>query len=240
MKSIKTLLAASIAASVLSAPVMAEESGVEVSASASIASAYLWRGQDLGDGSPAVSGDLVASMGGLYGGIWGSSGDDASGNEYDLFVGYGMDFGDVSVDLSVWNYLYPDGGEQNGTFGDLSEVILSVGYGPVAVTYYDNVAGASDYSYLTVGAEFGKFSATVGMTDSDKALADSDGNAITDLSTGAVVASTGVDYVHFDISYAYNDNLSFTFSQVIDDDADDTSIETDNDLNFVISYSIPL
>lgn len=215
MKTIKTLLASAIAASVLSAPVMAD-SGIEVAASVSLASAYLWRGQDLGDGSPAVSGDLVASMGGAYGGIWGSSGDDASGNEYDLFAGYGMEMGGVSVDLSVWNYLYPDLGESQGTFGDLSEIILSVGFGPVSVTYYDNIAGATGYTYLTVGAGFGAFSATYGTTSND----DSD-----------------ADYSHVDLGYAYNDNLSFTLSQVVDQDDYEG---VDDDLNFVVSYSIPL
>lgn len=216
MKTMKTLLAAAVAASVLSVPAMAEESGVDVAASVSIASAYLWRGQDLGNGSPAVSGDLVASKAGVYGGIWGSSGDDASGNEYDLFVGYGVEVEGFSIDLSVWNYVYPDLGAASDTFGDLSEVILSVGYGPVAVTYYDNIAGANGYSYLTVGAEFGAFSATIGATSND----DSDD-----------------DYTHLDLGYAYNDNLSFTLSQVVDQDNNEG---VDDDLNFVISYSVPL
>ncbi|WP_101758494.1 TorF family putative porin [Oceanicoccus sp. KOV_DT_Chl] len=214
MKTIKTLLATAVAASTFAAPaVMAE---VEVAASVAVASSYLWRGQDLGDGSPAVSGDLVASMGGLYGGIWGSSGDDTAGNEYDLFVGYGAEFGEVSVDLSVWNYVYPDGGVRDDNFGDLSEAILSVGFGPVSVTYYDNIAGGSGYTYLTVGAEFGAFSFTVGQTDNE----DSDD-----------------DYTHFDIGYAYNDNVSFTFSQVVDED---DAGNVDDDLNFVVSYSLPI
>jgi len=213
MNTMKSLLATAIAASALSVPAMAD---VEVAASVGIASAYLWRGQDLGNGSPAVSGDIVASSGGAYGGIWGSSGDDSLGNEYDLFAGYGTELGDVSVDISVWNYLYPDSGESQGTFGDLSEVILSVGFGPVAVTYYDNVAGATGYSYLTVGAEFGAFSATYGTTSND----DSDD-----------------DYAHLDLGYSYNDNLSFTLSQVVDQD-DNQGV--DDDLNFVVSYSIPL
>lgn len=217
----KKLLATSViaASAFMTAPAMAE---VEVAASASIASAYLWRGQDLGNGSPAVSGDLVVSAAGAYGGIWGSSGDDTLGNEYDLFVGYGAEFGDVSVDISVWNYIYPDMGNgsdfgaSSDTFGDLSEVILSVGFGPVSVTYYDNIAGANGYEYLTIGAGFGAFSALVGTTSNED---DND------------------DYTHVDIGYAYNDNLSFTLSQVVDQDDNEG---VDDDLNFVISYSIPL
>ncbi len=213
MKTIKTILASAVAATAFSVPVMAE---IEVAGSVGVASAYLWRGQDLGDGSPAVFGDVVASMGGAYGGIWGSSGDDASGNEYDLFAGYGMEMGDISVDLSVWNYMYPDLGESQGTFADLSEIILAVGFGPVSVTYYDNIAGDNGYTYLTVGAEFGAFSATYGTTSND----DSDN-----------------DYSHVDLGYSYNDNLSFTLSQVVDQDDYEG---VDDDLNFVVSYSIPL
>jgi uncharacterized protein (TIGR02001 family) len=218
MKSMKTLLGASVAAAVLSTTAMAEEtaSGVDVSASVSIASAYFWRGQDLGNGSPAVSGDLVASAAGAYGGIWGSSGDDASGNEFDLFAGYGAEIEGVSLDLSVWTYVYPDGGASNDTFADLSEVILSVGYGPVSVTYYDNIAGASGYTYLTVGAGYEEFSATYGMTSNN---------------------NSDDDYGHLDLGYAYNDNLSFTLSKVIDQDVNQG---VDNDLNFVVSYSVPI
>ena len=50
---------------------------VEVSASAGVASAYLWRGVNLGNGAAAVFGDITASMGGAYATVWGSSGDSA-------------------------------------------------------------------------------------------------------------------------------------------------------------------
>jgi len=52
---------------------------VDVAASAAVSSMYLWRGQDLGNGSPAVSGDIVASTAGAYAGIWGRGGDSATG-----------------------------------------------------------------------------------------------------------------------------------------------------------------
>ncbi len=214
MKTLKTLLATAVAATTFAAPAAMAE--VDVAASVSVASAYLWRGQDLGDGSPAVSGDIVLSTAGFYGGIWGSSGDDALGNEYDLFAGYGTEVGGVSIDLSVWNYVYPDLGMRNDTFGDLSEVILSVGFGPVAVTYYDNIAGAQGYEYLTVGAEMGAFSVTLGTTSNND---DDD------------------DYTHLDLGYAFNDNVSFTLSQVIDEDENGN---VDDDLNFVVSYSLPI
>ena len=169
-----------------------------------------------------VSGDVVLSTAGLYGGIWVSSGDTAAGTETDFFAGYGAEFGGVSVDLSVWNYLYTSSspnyfggaafGDNGDTWGDLSEVILTVGFGPVSVSYYDNVAGGSGYEYYTVSAEAGQFSATVGMHDT----VDDD------------------DPVHLTISYAYNENFTLTVSQFVADED-----QVDDDPQFVVSYSLP-
>jgi uncharacterized protein (TIGR02001 family) len=196
----------------------AQADGFDVSASAAVSNMYLWRGQDLGNGSPAVSGDITASLGGLYAGVWGSSGDDAMGTEYDLYAGYGLDLGGFSIDASVWNYIYPDSPEGNlDTVGELSEVILTMGFGPVSVSYYDNIAGSTGYEYYTASIEMGQFSTTVGYSDPEE-----DG-----------------DYTHVNLSYAYNDNLSFTLSKVVDQDEDEAD-GVDEDTNFVVSYSLPL
>lgn len=215
MKLTKKVLSNSVAAVVLATAGLAvsttASAAPEVSASAAVASTYLWRGYDLGSGTPAVSGDLSVSMGGAYAGIWGSSGDTAVGSEYDLYAGYGMEIGGLTIDLSVWNYNYPTGPSEIDT-ADLSEVILSLGYGPFSFAYYDNVAGGSGYEYYTLGASFGQFAVNVGKHD----------NVV------------GDDPVHVDLSYAYNDNLSFTVSQFVADESDD------DDLKFVVSYSIPI
>ncbi|MBU0539449.1 MAG: TorF family putative porin [Gammaproteobacteria bacterium] len=226
MKTMKTLIAASVAAA--SMTMIAAPASAEVSASVSVASMYLWRGFDLSNGSPAVSGDLTYSTGGFYAGVWGSSGDDTYGQEVDYYAGFATEVGPISVDLSVWNYVYPgssanftdldgdgtvDGFADNGdTFGDLSEIILGLGAGPVSLTIYDNIAGGPGYFYYTLGYDVGSFSFLAGGTDNK----DEDAN-----------------YSHFDVSYAYNDKVSFTFSQMIDEDNDD-------DLKFVVSYSLPI
>lgn len=216
MKNMKTFLAASVAAA--SMTMLAAPASAELSASASVASMYLWRGQDLSNGSPAVSGDITYSTGGFYTGIWGSSGDDTAGQEVDYYAGFATAVGALSVDVSVWTYDYPGAGAagDNGyNLGDLSEVIVGLGLGPVSLTIYDNIAGATGYYYYTLGYGIDKFSFNLGTTSND----DSDD-----------------DYTHFDISYAYNDNLSFTFSQIVDE-ADSGS---DDDLRFVVSYSLPI
>ena len=202
---------------------------VEVAGSVSIANMYLWRGNDLGNGDAAVSGDIVVSSAGFYGGLWGSSGDSESGTEFDIFAGFGGEAGDFSYDISVWTYVYPSGQAQNDTIGDLSEIILTVGFGPVSFSYYDNIAGAQGYEYYTLGASAGSFSATLGYHDPEEDGGESQ------------------DATHLDLSYAYNDNLSFTLSQVVDtpDEANcapgfSVYSGCDDDLKFVVSYSLPI
>ena len=106
------------------------------------------------------------------------------------------------------------------TFGALSEIILSIGFGPVSFSYYDNIAGGSGYEYYTLSGAYESFSATLGYSDSE--AADS-------------------DYTHLDLAYAYNDNLSFTLSKIVENDG---AKENDGGMNedtlFVVSYSLPI
>ena len=220
-------LAGAMTAGLAAVQTQAEE--VAISASAAVSNTYLWRGQDLGSGTPAVSGDLVASVGGAYGGVWVSSGDTSLGSEYDLFVGYGGEAGDFSYDVSIWAYVYPGDDAVNGrgnTF-ETTDLIVSVGYGPVSAAYYYVLAGDDDYSYITLGAEFGAFSATLGQANSY----DNDDAGVED-----------EDYTHLDLSYAYNDNISFTLSKVIDQslDLDDGEPGVDEDTKVVMTYSLPI
>ncbi|MEX1033938.1 MAG: TorF family putative porin [Cellvibrionaceae bacterium] len=229
MKLSKTLTcsmaAAAFAASATLAPVANAE--VEVGASVGISNMYLWRGYDLGFGSAVVSGDIGVSVAGFHGTVWGSSGDDFAGTEYDLIVGYGGSVGDFSYDLSVVSYVYPEG-ELAGIdtdLGDFVEAILTLGFGPVSMSYYDNIeskpgtyALGEDYSYFTISADIGDFSVLVGRHDPD-----------------------GLDDnpTHLDLTYHYNDNLSFTVSKLVADE--DTAFNTsDKDAHFVVSYSLPI
>lgn len=226
MKISKNLLTSAVTATVFAAASVAPVAQAEVSGSVGVASTYLWRGQDLGSGTPAVSGDLSYSTGGFYAGVWGSSGDTLNGTEYDVYAGYGMAFGEndmFTIDLSVWNYNYPTGASEID-FGDLSEVVLSVGIGPVALTVYDNIAGGAGYMYYTLSGSVGQFSATLGMHDAQGGDYCSTPDSI----------SEECQTTHLDVSYAYNDNLSFTLSQEIADES-----PTD-DLKFVVSYSLPI
>jgi len=195
----------------------------EVTAAASVANMYLWRGVDLGNGTPAVAGEVRYTQSGAYTGLWGSSGDTTNGTEYDIFAGYGGEISGFKYDLSVWNYMYPSAEEPSDLddFGGLSEVILSLGYGPFSFAYYDNVAGGQGYEYYTFGAAFGAFAATLGAHDPLEA----DGQDYDD------------DMVHLDLSYAFNERIKFTLSQVVDADEE---AGYDEDLKFVVGYTLPI
>jgi uncharacterized protein (TIGR02001 family) len=218
MKFTKNFLATAVAA-LASASFLTSSANAEIAASVGVSNMYYWRGLDLGNGTPQVSGDLKFSESGFYAGAWGGSGDTSGGTEYDLYTGYGGSIGEMfKYDFSLWTYAYPsqkDPVTSNpiDTFaepGKLSEAVITLGVGPVSVTYMDNIAGNSGYWYGTISATFDKFTALYGIHESDMA--------------------------HFDFSYAYSDRLSFKISQVVDD-LDGT---VDSDLKFIAAYSLPI
>lgn len=218
MKMKQTLLASAVAVSALAGTAFAPlaQAEVDVSASVGAANMYYWRGFDLGNGDPAIWGDINISGGGAYAGMWASSGDSSAGTEYDLYVGYGNAFGDFNFDVSVWSYSYPSEPVAEPTApGDLVEAVVSLGYGPATLTHYSNIEGSDDYSYTTLGVAFGDFSATYGVHDGEAAY---DG------------------YAHLDLGYAYNDNLSFTLGLV----ADDVDGLNNDQAKFVVGFSIPI
>ena len=232
-KQSKMLRLSALSLAVAGAMAVAPAANAEVSASVGVANMYLWRGYDLGTGDAQVSGDLSYSNSGFYTGVWAASGDSVAGTEYDLYVGYGMEVAGVSIDLSVWNYMYPsssfdedpeDGIEDPNIlddFGGLSDAVLSLGFAGLSVTAYDNIAGGSGNAYYTISYGYDAFSILVGKHDLRGPDKDEDG------------LPTGNSMAHIDLSYAYNDNLTFTISQQVDK-------ETDDDPKVIVSYSLPI
>ena len=228
MKFSKKLLVSSVAASAIAFSALAPVANAEVSASVGVANMYLWRGFNLGDdgesgslANPAVWGDLNFGANGFTAGIWTSSGDTFAGTEYDLYAGYSGEAGDFSYGVTLVSYIYPSGPykETEGP-GDFMEAIVSLGYGPVSFSYYDNIAGetggyapSEDYTYMTLSAEVGSFGFLVGQHDEGAG-----------------------DATHFDASYNYNDNLAFTVSTILDSDLEDDEA----DPLFVVSYTLPI
>ncbi len=215
----KAIALAGVMTTGLTAAAFTQAEEVEVAASAAVSNMYLWRGQDLGNGAAAVSGDLSASMGGAYGGIWMSSGDTTNGQEYDLYVGYGGEIESFSYDVSVLSYSYPGDDAVNGegnTFG-LTELIVTGGFaGASASYYYPLSSNPSDYKYITLGYGIDAYSINVGIADAD---------------------GKNSDYTHVDLGYAYSDNLSFTVSKIVLMDEEDSFAD---DIKFAVTYSLPI
>jgi uncharacterized protein (TIGR02001 family) len=228
MKQVKMLTALGLLA-------VAGAANAEVSGSMGIASSYLWRGYDLGSGTPAISGDLHASAKGFYGGVWVSSGDASNqdngtptdltddftnGTEYDLYAGYGGAAGLFNYDVSYWTYAYPTGGAKDtkGTPGKLSEAVVKLGVGPVKAFVNWNIktpgSGDGDYQYYGITGTVGAFTALVARHDDQ--------------------AQT---LTHMDLTYAYNANLSFTVSKALDV-ANDKGYKLPKP-TIVASYSVP-
>lgn len=217
----------------------------EVSGSMAIASSYHWRGFDLGSGTPAISGELRYTVGGFYVAGWASSGDAVAGTELDLYAGYAGSVGGFTYDISYISYIYPTGQfNQTESYGDFAEVIGKVGYGPVTAFLNYNVAGTSksdilngvpryafpegEYMYYGVSGKIGPVTLTLAKHD-EKVWDGVDFVSATDDNPGV----TG-DATHFDVTYAYNDNLSFTASHIVD-----SKLADEPETKLVVAYSVP-
>jgi uncharacterized protein (TIGR02001 family) len=223
----KTLSKAVAIASLVSAGLMgAQVANAEVEYSAGLATTYLWRGTDLGGAAFSAAADYSHDSG-AYAGVWGSSGDLALGNEYDLYVGFAKEFGDFSFDIQAVTYVYnnrtdDNGNDVAGSPGEVSDGIISLGFMDATLSYYQNLQD-EDSTYISAGYSIAGVDLAVGVQD--------DG--------------AGAEYTHFDISYGLTDQLSITVSKVVDSGNDenalsDWGVDAGEDAIVVMSYSLPL
>ena len=224
MKLIKKLTPIAVASSMvlggLAVPTMAN---AEMSASASVANFYLWRGLDISAGAPQMSGSLDYShSSGAYAGVWASSED--AGTETDLYIGFAGEAGPISYDLSVWEYLYPSDNSLTApgdkySDSDLSEFILNVGFADAGLTVYfgNDTGGGSDYEYVTLDYTIDKFNILYGTWMFDTA--------------------TGIDDSHLTVAYSVTDNFTFTVTKGMQDT---TASSYDEDFLFHVAYSLPI
>ena len=144
----KFISAAAIAAGSLGVSSVAS---ADVSYNVGYVSEYYYRG--VYQSQSSASAGIDYEEGGFYAGAW--TADVGKGLEYDLYAGYGMDVGDLSLGVGFTGYYYTD--DWDGTF---EEINLSAGYGPVAIGYSfgehddDTLAGGScDYDFLDVSVD---------------------------------------------------------------------------------------
>lgn len=138
---------------------------VEASVGADLVSGYEWRGQDLGGFS--VQPSITVGYKGLSLGAWGSVGLDKEDNkEFDLTLGYSTGGFSASV-TDYWSLPYQAEGKyfQYEAHKTIHVFEAQVGYdfGPVAVNWYTNFAGADGSnddgdraysSYINIAAPF--------------------------------------------------------------------------------------
>jgi len=211
--------AAALALTSLATPFTAEASGV--SSSATLASMYLWRGLDISDHKPAMSGDIVYSHdSGAYASLWLSSeGSFDNSYESDWTIGYSGSAGDLGYDIGYYKIWYPEmiTGTHPQTFYDAAaEVYVGLTYKDFGFKGFFDAKGDKTYKYYTLSYSYSVFTALVGINDDDDNTA---------------------DYKHLDISYAATDRLSFTYSKPISHDSGNTM-----EINpvMMLSYSIPV
>ena len=121
----------------------------DVSYNVGYASEYYYRGYYQKNSSASAGIDY--EEGGFYVGAW--TADVGEGLEYDIYGGYGMDIGDISVGVGFTGYYYTDDFDET-----YEEVNLSVGYGPVSIGYsfgeWDG-DGGQDYDFLDISIDLG-------------------------------------------------------------------------------------
>lgn len=163
----KTLLAALAAAALLS-PAAAQAEDVQVSASLTGATDYVWRGVSQSDSDPAVFAAVNLSAGGFYAGA-GTENVDFAGvkQEWDLWAGYAFDLGNgTKLDLGVVRYGYVDAPADIDTLelkAGLSGTIGKVGLGVTAHHTWDYFGSGEHATYVEARASApltGKLSAS--------------------------------------------------------------------------------
>lgn len=176
MKAIECKKTLMVVAALLSASAMSAQDDVETSVGADLVSGYVWRGQDLGGVS--IQPSVGVSYKGFSLSAWGSVGfsqDDAK--EVDLILSYSN--GGFSVGVTDYWFTGGPGYFHYSSDNTMHTFEASVGYdfGPLAMNWFTNFAGAVGYneegkkayaSYFSISAPFRlgglDWSAEVGAT----------------------------------------------------------------------------
>jgi hypothetical protein len=244
-KLITAVAAATLGAAAMTAPVVHADTEASFSAS----NMYLWRAMDQGGGGH-VAGDVTYTNSGFTASVW--TGSTGGGEEIDLTASYSNEFKDLSYEVGVIKYQFPEAaGSTWHDSGNNDETFLNLGYKDFSFSFFMN-NNDGDETYTALSYTRDKYTATLGWVDFGDPLEGAGGGL------GQLAAATVDDvYTHLDVTYAVNDNFSFTASQIInrasgldDSDAviasDGTTVvvpagrDIDNDLHLVVTYSMPI
>lgn len=177
-----------------------------------VASMYLWRGQDLSQPGPAVSGNVDYNIAGLTVGTWASSEGVAGSYELDAYISYALELGPVGLSFGLTEYMYPElAGSVADT--DFSEWVVGFSVADFGATVYkhtqlDDTYVSLDYALGKIGLHVGKYS----------------------------FEAPDSDYIDMNVSYAMTDSASVTISKT----AAEAVVGMENDALVMFSYDIPL
>lgn len=140
----------------------------QVSVGADVVSTYVWRG--VAYGGPSIQPYVDYTSGGFSVGAWGSQSYDG-GQEMDLYLSYGFDFG---LSVGVTDYYYPgteyfDFSDTTGAHGVELNVGFETGGFSIAGNYIFNEAGdagtAGSDTYFELGYSIDNVSLFIGAGD---------------------------------------------------------------------------
>jgi uncharacterized protein (TIGR02001 family) len=151
---------------ILAATAFNTAQAVEITANGGAVTQYIFRGVPQSDGKAAAQGGLDIEASGFYLGTWISQVDTsartpagavpATGLEYDLYGGYGIDLGDFSLGIGATGYFYTDDFDE-----EYIEVNLSAGWKFITLDYaigeYDASPDTQDYTFGSITLDYAGF-----------------------------------------------------------------------------------
>ena len=189
---------------------------------------YLWRGMTQNAEDSSFSGGMdISTDSGFYAGTWvGDINWDGASYELDVYGGYAGEAGSMSYDVGYIQYMYPN----KTTDADFGEVYVTVGTGPVSVSYYyevdndDGSVDSGDNTYLSL--DYGMDLADDWGLSLHYGIYEIDGNA-----------AAYDEQIDMSLTLSKGD---FSFSIVETDDMDPaaTALPDDQDTRAVISYGM--
>ncbi|SHO80392.1 Conserved hypothetical protein 2001 [hydrothermal vent metagenome] len=130
-------------------PPPVEKSDIEISANMTLASKYIWRGQDQNNKGIAIQGGIDLSYKGFYIGTWASNVDfdtatKTSSIEIDIYGGYKGEVAGIGFDIGAIAYFFPN------TYVDMDNTMTEIYLG--VSKEIGNFSVGATYSYAMMSA----------------------------------------------------------------------------------------
>jgi hypothetical protein len=118
----------------------------DLSGTATLSDDYHFRGISQNAGDLALSAEVTANVGALFGSVWASQ-IDGFDTEWDLTVGVSKNFGKANVTVAYIDYNYANfDGLFSESPADVEEVMISASYRGFGVSHFVGLDQAADYT----------------------------------------------------------------------------------------------